>query len=79
MVSYKDGILRLNFSSGIPDFLWGVSFFMLMLSVICFGSTTSGANYFYYFVFFFFIGVSAALALTERLRTGKIYFSLHTF
>lgn len=79
MVSFKDGILRLNFSSGIPELLWGVSFFMLMLSVICFGSTTVGANYFYYFVFFFFIGVTLSISLSQRLRTGKIYFSLHTF
>ncbi|MGN0636336.1 MAG: O-antigen ligase family protein [Acutalibacteraceae bacterium] len=78
MVSLKDGILRLNFSSGIPDLLWGVSFFMLMLSVICFGSTTVGANYFYYFVFFLFIGISLSISLAERLRTGKIYISLHT-
>ena len=79
MISYKDGILRLNFTSDIPDYLWGVSFFMLMLSVICFGSTTPGANYFYYFVFFLFIGTSLALTLTQRIRTGKILFSLHTF
>lgn len=79
MVSLKDGILRLNLASGIPDLLWGVSFFMLMLSVICFGSTTVGANYFYYFVFFLFIGISLSISLAERLRTGKIFISLHTF
>ena len=77
MIEYKDGILRLNLHNDIPDLLWSVSFFLFMLSVICFGSTTSGANYYYYFVFFLFIGVSLALSFNRR-RFTRLYLPVHT-
>ena len=48
MSTLRNGALRLSRTGGILETIWNVSFFLLMLSVICFGNTKSGTNYYYY-------------------------------
>lgn len=69
--------LRLQ-AGGIPDKLWNVSFFLLMLSVICFGNKYEGTNYYYYFTFFLFIGYSFLLSFFRQRRHLRLAFPLHT-
>ena len=64
--------------SGITDMLWGVSFFLLMLSLICFGGVSTGENYFYYFTFFFFIGVSLFSIMARRKPGRGIFLPMQT-
>ncbi len=73
----RDKRIRLTWS-GIADKLWGVSFFLLMLSVICFGSNNAGSNYFYYFAFFFFLGMSFAAFVVRRKIGSRISLPLQT-
>ena len=70
-----DGRLRLR-TDGIPDTLWSVSFFMLMLSVICFG----GEDEFilYLMSFFAFVGYSVLLFFFRNRRNLRIYLPLQT-
>ncbi len=74
----QNGALRLSESSGILETIWNVSFFLLMLSVICFGNTKSGTNYYYYAVFFLFIGVSYLEVLLDRSWYRHLYLPLQT-
>ena len=69
---------RLTGNGGILETIWNVSFFLLMLSVICFGNTKSGTNYYYYAVFFLFIGVSYLEVLLDRGWYRHLYVPLHT-
>ena len=41
-----------------------------MLSLICFGSISTGANYFYYFSFFSFVGISF-FSMLQRRKLGR--------
>ena len=69
---------RFAAGSDILETIWNVSFFLLMLSVICFGNTKSGTNYYYYAVFFLFIGVSYLEVLLDRGWYRHLYLPLHT-
>ena len=73
----RDKRIRLTWS-GIADRLWGVSFFLLMLSVIWFGSNNAGSNYYYYFAFFFFLGMSFAAFVVRRKIGSRISLPLQT-
>ena len=78
MGQIQKGASRLTESSGILEMVWNVSFFLLMLSVICFGNTRSGTNYYYYAVFFLFIGVSYLEILLDRGWYRHLYLPLQT-
>lgn len=78
MSTFQNGALRLSKRRGILETIWNVSFFLLMLSVICFGNTKSGTNYYYYTVFFLFIGVSYLEVLLERGWYRHLYLPLHS-
>ena len=74
MIKYKEGILKLNFSKDILEVLWNVSFFLLMLSVICFG----GKNNFYHIAFFLFTGISVVDGIVKKKMTSKVFIPMHT-
>ena len=78
MSTLRNGALRLSRTGGILETIWNVSFFLLMLSVICFGNTKSGTNYYYYAVFFLFIGVSYLEVLLDRGWYRHLYLPLQT-
>ena len=63
----------------IPDLFWGVSFFFLMLSVICFGGGDRGSNYYYYFTFFLFVGYTLILSLVRGGRRLRVPLPMQTF
>lgn len=69
---------RLKKKRDILETIWNVSFFLLMLSVICFGNTKSGTNYYYYAVFFLFIGVSYLEVLLDRRWYRHLYLPLQS-
>ena len=77
MSQIQNGALRPG-NSGILEIIWNVSFFLLMLSVICFGNTQSGTNYYYYAVFFLFIGVSYLELVIDRGWYRHLYLPLHS-
>ena len=66
MILHRSGERLHTQANSIPDILWSVSFFLLMLSVICFGSTSEYA--FYMITFFLFVGYSFLLFF---FRFGK--------
>ena len=78
MSQLQNGASRLFGNRDILETIWNVSFFLLMLSVICFGNTHSGTNYYYYAVFFLFIGVSYLEVLLDRLWYRHLYLPLHS-
>lgn len=78
MSQFRKSAPRLAAGSDILETIWNVSFFLLMLSVICFGNTKSGTNYYYYTVFFLFIGVSYLEVLLDRGWYRHLYLPLHS-
>ena len=72
------GAKRTFTAEDILGFVWNVSFFLLMLAVICFGNIQSGTNYYYYSVFFLFIGVTIAETLLDRNWYRHIYLPLQS-
>ena len=78
MSTLRKDASRLSGNGGILETIWNVSFFLLMLSVICFGNTKSGTNYYYYAVFFLFIGVSYLEVLLDRGWYRHLYLPLHS-
>ena len=78
MTIRQKGASRLSENGGILETIWNVSFFLLMLSVICFGNTKSGTNYYYYAVFFLFIGVSYLEVLLERGWFRHVYLPMQS-
>ena len=78
MTGFAGGRRLIEKPSGIPDFLWSVCFFLLMLSVICFGGKNEGLDYYYYFTFFLFVGYSGLLFLFRIGRTMRLYLPMHT-
>ncbi|MCL2508039.1 MAG: O-antigen ligase family protein [Oscillospiraceae bacterium] len=77
MINYENGILKINSKRSFFDVLWGISFFLFMLSVICY-SVDQSKNYFYFFVFFLLFGVCAADFLVRKLSFRRIWLPLHT-
>jgi len=77
MIEYKNNILRIGFSRSFFDLLWAVSFFLFMLSVICYNNFEYN-NYFYFFVFFLLFGVCAAEFLIRKLSLQRVWLPLHT-
>ena len=61
----------------IPDIVWGVCLFLLMLAVICFGGSDAGANYYYYFTFFLFFGYSLLLYFFRNREALRLYLPVH--
>ena len=78
MSQVQSGKTRLSGGGGILETIWNVSFFLLMLSVICFGNTKSGTNYYYYAVFFLFLGVSYLEVLLDRGWYRHLYLPMQT-
>ena len=78
MRAKKRGAKRAFSAEDILGIAWNVSFFLLMLAVICFGNIQSGTNYYYYGVFFLFIGVTAAEALLDRHWYRHIFLPLQS-
>ncbi len=78
MIEYNNGILRVNFTRSVWDVLWSCSFFLFMLSCICYGNFDDTNNYLYYFVFFLFLGVSMLGFFTKDLALGRIRIPLNS-
>ncbi len=74
MVTYKEGILKLNSQTDILDIVWNVCFFMRLLSIVCFGNVPS----LYYASFFILLGVSLAEAIVKGQFSKKVFVPLHT-
>lgn len=72
------GAPRLFPSGNIPEKIWNISFFLLMLAVICFGNIQTGTNYYYYGVFFLFIGVTFSEILMRKNWYKHIFLPLQT-
>lgn len=78
MVEYKNGLLRINVTNSFWDVAWNCSFFLFMLSCICYGNFDETNNYFYYFVFFLFTGVSSIGLLLKGNIFKKLFIPLNT-
>ena len=75
MIGRNTDRLRIR-TDGISDMLWAACFFLLMLSVICFGSES---QYIYYILFFFlFIGYSLVLFFFRSVKRLRLYLPLQT-
>ena len=78
MFEYKNGLLRLNFTNSVWDVMWSCSFFLFLLSCICYGNFDDTNNFFYYFVFFLFIGISSLGILLNGNSLKKFFIPLNT-
>jgi O-antigen ligase len=78
MFEYKNGLLKLSFTNSVWDVVWSCSFFLFMLSCICYGNFNDTNNYFYYFVFFLFVGVSSLGIIFKGNGLKKIFIPLNT-